>query len=121
MPGALGVESAQGIASVEFTEATNMDDYPVTGDERDARRRPAQHPHARGGIPADRTRLVLLVVAAVIVLGVLIFWLQNHQRVSISYLTVTVTAPLWLTVTAYFLVGIVVGIALTTYYRRRQP
>jgi len=96
-----------------------MDDYPDARDEYDLRRHGGRRPRLRG-VGADRRRLVLLIVAAVIVVGVLIFWLQNHQRVSISYLTVSVTAPLWLTVTGYFLVGILVGALLTTYYMRRQ-
>jgi uncharacterized integral membrane protein len=94
-----------------------MDDYPERRDEYDVHGR-ADRPRSRPA--ADRRRLVLLVVAAVIVVGILIFWLQNHQRVSISYLTVSVTAPLWLTITAYFVAGILVGALLTFYYRRRQ-
>ena len=71
--------------------------------------------------PADPRRTVLLVVAVVIVLGFLIFWIQNHGRVSISYLTVAVTAPLWLMVTGYFLVGLLLGVLLTLFYQRRRP
>jgi len=71
--------------------------------------------------PADPRRTVLLVVAVVIVLGFLIFWIQNHGRVSISYLTVAVTAPLWLMVTGYFLAGLLIGVLLTLFYQRRQP
>jgi len=57
----------------------------------------------------------------VVVLGFLVFWLQNHYRVSISYLSVEIRAPLWLVVTLYFLAGAVVGVLLTVYYQRRRP
>ncbi len=91
-------------------------------DERDERRpRRAPGPRPRGPRSADPRRTVLLVVAIVIVVGLLIFWAQNHGRVSISYLTVDITAPLWLMVTGYFLVGILIGVLLTIYYQRRQP
>jgi uncharacterized integral membrane protein len=98
-----------------------MSDYLDARDEREPRRGAGQGRRPRVGRPADPRRTVLLVVGVVIVVGLLIFWLQNHQRVSISYLTVDITAPLWLMVTAYFLVGILVGVLLTVYYRRRQP
>ena len=91
-------------------------------DERDERRpRRAPAPRGRGLRSSDPRRTVLLVVAIVIVVGLLIFWAQNHGRVSISYLTVDITAPLWLMVTGYFLVGILIGVLLTIYYQRRQP
>jgi len=89
-------------------------------DERD--RRPPRHlPAPRVRRPSDPRRAVLLVVAIVIVVGLVIFWAQNHGRVSISYLTVQLTAPLWLMVTGYLLVGILIGALLTIYYQRRQP
>ena len=71
--------------------------------------------------PADPRRTVLLVVAVVVVLGFLVFWIQNHYRVSISYLTVEIRAPLWLVVSGYFLIGILIGVLLTIYYQRRRP
>lgn len=86
-----------------------MTDHPASRDPRPRHR------------PADPRRAVLGVVAVVIVLGLLIFWIQNHGRVSISYLTVQLTAPLWLMVTFYFLVGILIGVLLTVYYQRRRP
>jgi uncharacterized integral membrane protein len=85
---------------------------------REPRRAPDEGPRRRSG---DPRRTVLLVVAVVIVVGAVIFWAQNHGRVSISYLTVDITAPLWLMVTGYFLVGILIGVVLTVYYQRRQP
>ena len=83
------------------------------------RRSPDEGPRRRR--TTDPRRIVLLVVAAVIVVGAIIFWAQNHGRVSISYLTVNITAPLWFMVTGYFLVGILIGALLTVYYQRRQP
>ena len=88
-------------------------------DAREPRRMADEGPRRRR--PADPRRTVLLVVAVVIVVGAVIFWTQNHGRVSISYLTVDITAPLWLMVTGYFLVGILIGVVLTVYYQRRQP
>jgi uncharacterized integral membrane protein len=105
-----------------------MNDDPHPRDARDARttpqgrgslRSPDEAPRRRRS--SDPRRTVLLVVAAVIVVGAVIFWAQNHGRVSISYLTVDITAPLWLMVTGYFLVGILIGVLLTVYYQRRQP
>jgi uncharacterized integral membrane protein len=90
----------------------------TTPDGRDPRRAPDAGPRRRRS--ADPRRTVLLVVAVVIVVGAVIFWAQNHGRVSISYLTVDITAPLWLMVTGYFLVGILIGVLLTLY-QRRQP
>jgi uncharacterized integral membrane protein len=83
-------------------------------------RRPDERP---AGLrrPADPRRTVLLVVAVVVVLGFLVFWIQNHYRVSISYFTVQIGAPLWLVVSGYFLIGILIGVLLTIYYQRRRP
>ena len=68
----------------------------------------------------DRRRLVILIVAVAVFVCAFIFWAQNHQRVSISYLTVSIGAPLWPTVTGYFLAGVLVGVLLTLYYQRHQ-
>ena len=68
----------------------------------------------------DRRRLVIAVVAVVIIVGALVFWIQNHEHISISYLSVTIRAPLWLTVTAYLLIGVLIGVLLTVYYQRRR-
>ena len=96
-----------------------MTDDPAPHDPRPPRRAGERRPAARR--PADLRRTVLLVVAVVVVLGFFVFWLQNHYRVSISYLTVEVRAPLWLVVSGYFLVGVLVGALLTVYYQRRRP
>jgi uncharacterized integral membrane protein len=92
--------------------------YP---DERHRDERPPDARHAGLRRPADPRRTVLLVVAVVVVLGFLVFWIQNHYRVSISYLTVQIRAPLWLVVSGYFLIGILIGVLLTIYYQRRRP
>jgi len=92
--------------------------YP---DERYRDERPPDDRHTGLRRPADPRRTVLLVVAVVVVLGFLVFWIQNHYRVSISYLTVEIRAPLWLVVSGYFLIGILIGVLLTIYYQRRRP
>ncbi|HUK77584.1 MAG TPA: LapA family protein [Thermoleophilia bacterium] len=90
-------------------------------DERYPDERPPDDRHTGLRRPADPRRTVLLVVAVVVVLGFLVFWIQNHYRVSISYLTVEIRAPLWLVVSGYFLIGILIGVLLTIYYQRRRP
>jgi uncharacterized integral membrane protein len=92
------------------------DDREVDRREND-RARPRLAGLARG---PDRRRLVVAVVAAVIAVGALVFWVQNHEHISISYLSVTIRAPLWLTVTAYLLVGVLIGVLVTLYYQRRR-
>ncbi len=74
------------------------------------RRRPS--PAAR----AARENLSILVIVAVIVVGTLIFWIQNHEKVTVAYLSVSVTAPLWLTVLGYLVLGMILG-ALVMYLR----
>ena len=53
-------------------------------DERYPDERPPDDRHTGLRRPADPRRTVLLVVAVVVVLGFLVFWIQNHYRVSIS-------------------------------------
>jgi uncharacterized integral membrane protein len=105
------------------TERRPDERYP--GEHRPAERRPDErYPgEPRTGLrrPADPRRAVLAVAAVVVVLGFLVFWIQNHYRVGIAYLTVRLTAPLWLIVTGYFLAGALVGVLLTVYYQRRRP
>jgi len=96
-----------------------FDDRTSPRDESRRRRADERPPAAGGRGAAVLRRNVLLVAAVVVVLGFLIFWLQNHGRVSISYLTVEVSAPLWLVVTAYFVVGAIVGAALAVFLTRR--
>jgi len=68
---------------------------------------------------AARENLGALVIIAIIVVGTLIFWIQNHEKITVSYLTVSVTAPLWLTVLAYLVLGMILG-ALIMYWRGRR-
>jgi len=96
-----------------------FDDRTSPRDESRRRRADERPPAAGGRGAAVLRRNVLLVAAVVVVLGFLIFWLQNHERVSISYLTVEVSAPLWLVVTTYFVVGAIVGAALAVFLSRR--
>jgi uncharacterized integral membrane protein len=86
--------------------------------------------HGGGQPPAVRMRrspaaraatenLGALIIAAIIVVGTLVFWVQNREKVTISYLSVSVTAPLWLTVLGYLLLGMILG-ALVMYWRARR-
>jgi uncharacterized integral membrane protein len=75
------------------------------------RRRPS--PAAR----AARENLGILVIVAIIAVGTLIFWIQNREKVTVQYLSVSVTAPLWLTVLAYLVLGMILG-GLIAYWRR---
>jgi uncharacterized integral membrane protein len=91
----------------------------------------AEEEHHAGGQPpsarmrrspaarAARENLGTLIIIVVIVVGTLIFWIQNREKVTISYLSVSVTAPLWLTVLAYLLLGMILG-ALVMYWRARR-
>jgi len=107
-----------------------MEAHRRTPDEeppRRERRASGEEPPRRGdraldavGARGDRRRLVILIVAVVVAVGALVFWIQNHQRISISYLSVRIGAPLWLAVTGYFLIGVLVGVLLTLYYRRER-
>ncbi len=94
-------------------EAHQLPDYAYEPEPSHRQPRPA----VRRSL--DRPRAAILIVAVVVIVGALIFWLQNHQHVSISYLSVTINAPLWLAVTGYFLAGVLVGVLLTLYYRRQ--
>jgi uncharacterized integral membrane protein len=85
---------------------------------------PAEEP-PRGGSSqrrsarAARLSWASLALVALIVIGALIFIVQNHQRVQFSYLSVRVNAPLWLAIVGYVVFGMAVG-ALLTYWRTRE-
>ncbi len=87
------------------------DETPYEDRPTPPRRRPS--PAAR----AARENLGILVIVVVVIIGTLIFWVQNREKVSVQYLSVSVTAPLWLTVLAYLVLGIILG-ALIMYWRR---
>jgi uncharacterized integral membrane protein len=70
------------------------------------RRRVTQSPAAA----AARANLGTLIVALIVVAAALIFVLQNRQRVSVSFLSVDITAPIWVLVVGYFVLGgVIVG------------
>ena len=70
------------------------------------RRRVTQSPAAA----AARANLGALIVALVVVVAALIFILQNRQRVSVSFLSVDITAPIWVLVVGFFVLGgVIVG------------
>ncbi|MFG3522484.1 lipopolysaccharide assembly protein LapA domain-containing protein [Nocardia nova] len=56
-------------------------------------------------------------VAIVLAVLALIFVVQNHHRVDINILTVTIRSPMWLVLLIMFLVGWVAGL-LTRRSRR---
>ena len=66
-----------------------------------------------GGWPLSGRQTVALLVVAVA--G--IFVLQNTDEVTVQFFTVTIAAPLWLVLTALFVVGALVGMLLQ---RRRR-
>ena len=61
-----------------------------------------------GGWPLSGRQTVALLV--VIVAG--IFILQNTDQVAVDFFTVSIEAPLWLVLSALFVVGVVVGMLL---------
>lgn len=85
-----------------------MDDLDREPEERHAApsRRVSHSPAA----VAARANLGTLVVALVVVVAALIFILQNRQRVAVSFLSVDITAPIWVLVVGYFVLGgLIVG------------
>ncbi|MBF6448022.1 MULTISPECIES: lipopolysaccharide assembly protein LapA domain-containing protein [Nocardia] len=56
-------------------------------------------------------------VAIVLAVLAVIFVVQNHHRVDINILTVTISSPMWLVLLIMFLVGWIVGL-LTRRSRR---
>lgn len=56
-------------------------------------------------------------VAIVLAVLAVIFVAQNHHRVDINILTVTISSPMWLVLLIMFLVGWIVGL-LTRRSRR---
>jgi uncharacterized integral membrane protein len=77
-------------------------------------RRPPRHRSSR----AAQMNWAPLAVVALVVIGALIFVVQNHQRVQFSYLSVRVNAPLWLAIVGYVVFGMAIG-ALLMYWRQR--
>jgi uncharacterized integral membrane protein len=70
------------------------------------RRRPRRH------IPW--TALVVLVVIAV---GI-VLWVENRSQVHLKFLSVHVTAPLWVVAVVNLVIGIILGAALVSRSRR---
>lgn len=71
-------------------------------------------------VRAARENLGTLIIVAIIVVGTLIFWIQNHEKVTIAYLSVSVTAPLWLTVLGYLILGMVLGALIMNWRTGRR-
>jgi uncharacterized integral membrane protein len=69
-------------------------------------RRPARSPAAT----RDLTDLGTLAVIVVVVVAALIFILQNRERVSVTFLSVDISAPIWVLVVGFFVLGgVIVG------------
>ena len=67
---------------------------------------------ALAGFAARYWLPILLAILAAVFVG------QNRSPVSVDFLWVTVTSPLWLLLTAMIVVGVVIGLLLRR--RRRQ-
>jgi uncharacterized integral membrane protein len=67
--------------------------------------------------PRRRVPWVLLLVVAAIVIGV-VLWLENRGQVHLSFLSIHLTAPLWVVAVANLVLGLVLGALLATRSRR---
>ncbi|MEV2275859.1 DUF1049 domain-containing protein [Nocardiopsis sp. NPDC049922] len=59
-------------------------------------------------------------VGLVILIGVIVFVVQNRQSTEIHMLLVSVVAPLWVTLTGAVVAGLLVGLLLVPSIRRRR-
>ncbi|MFI6578870.1 DUF1049 domain-containing protein [Nocardiopsis sp. NPDC050513] len=56
----------------------------------------------------------------VILIGVIVFVVQNRQSTQIHILLVSVVAPLWVTLTGAAVAGLIVGLLLVPSIRKRR-
>ncbi|HXV93722.1 MAG TPA: lipopolysaccharide assembly protein LapA domain-containing protein [Pseudonocardia sp.] len=73
-----------------------------------------------GPPPVERGRRITARQIAAIVIAVLVvvFIVQNRDRVRIELFTLTLSAPLWLLLTVMALLGLIVGLLLGRRRRR---
>ena len=82
----------------------------------------ANHPARRSPpvVRDARTHIRSVIVVVILVRGALTFWVQNREKVEIEYLSVTITAPLWIVAVGYVAFGMIVGGLLVHWYRPRD-
>jgi uncharacterized integral membrane protein len=91
------------------------DRYHDQQDERSGP--PSRSGSGRSPKRAQRNWGPLAIIGAVVI-GALIFVVQNHQRVQFSYLSVRINSPLWLAIVGYVALGMIFG-AILVYWQRR--
>ena len=67
--------------------------------------------------PRRRIPWTVLLVLVVIAVGV-VLWLENRGQVRLTFLSVHVTAPLWVVAVANLVLGLILGGALVARSRR---
>jgi uncharacterized integral membrane protein len=67
--------------------------------------------------PRRRIPWTVLIVVAIIAVGV-VLWLENRGQVRLTFLSVHVTAPLWVVAVVNLVLGLILGGALVARSRR---
>ncbi|GAA2043526.1 hypothetical protein GCM10009839_53450 [Catenulispora yoronensis] len=80
--------------------------------------KPPPAPPRSAADKAERSRLIGAIVIAVIAIW---FILANTHKASITFWLVTVTSPMWLTLSGTFLAGMLVSLLLTRNRARKAP
>jgi uncharacterized integral membrane protein len=66
-----------------------------------------------------RRRIPWKVLLGLVVIGVgIVLWLQNRGQVRLTFLSVHVTAPLWVVAIANLVLGLILGVAFMARSRR---
>ncbi|MFL6115159.1 MAG: DUF1049 domain-containing protein [Catenulispora sp.] len=79
--------------------------------------KPPPHQHRSAADKAERSRLIGGIVIAVIAIW---FIAANTRKAGITFWLVTVTSPMWLTLSGTFLAGMLASLLLTRTRRRRK-
>lgn len=74
---------------------------------------------SRGHRHRSRRRIpwMVLLVLVIIAVGV-VLWVQNRGQVRLTFLSVHVTAPLWVVAVANLVLGLILGVAFMARSRR---
>jgi uncharacterized integral membrane protein len=67
--------------------------------------------------PRRRIPWTVLIVIVIIAVGV-VLWLENRGQVRLTFLSVHVTAPLWVVAVANLVLGLILGGAIVARSRR---
>jgi len=67
--------------------------------------------------PRRRIPWMVLLVLVIIAVGV-VLWVQNRGQVRLTFLSVHVTAPLWVVAVANLVLGLILGVAFMARSRR---